>query len=125
MLLLLPFLLVSAHPEIKKWRLFGGWPVGKNELDGDPAEAVDGGIFALHAMRKARHGEPPQPGLRSELLQDPHEAGSWRALGRADGEGWRQVRLRSADWNALVQGLSSVEVTEWQSLLSPFARKHR
>ena len=104
--LLLLLLLQKCHAKpVKKWKLLAGWPVGKNELDGDPVEAF-GSVFALHNVSRSTF-----PAMHSELLDSEVR---WRSLASTDNqEGWTVASL-AADWNALVNGLSSMEVAEWQ-----------
>jgi dienelactone hydrolase len=88
---------------VRKWHFLGPWTVGKNELDGDPA-AAHGGIVQLYKEK----------GKQQTFFSEMAVLGKikWTELPRTSGA--VPVSPQTVNWNRLVQGLSSVEVQEWQ-----------
>eukprot|EP00450_Noctiluca_scintillans_P037012 CAMPEP_0194549330 /NCGR_PEP_ID=MMETSP0253-20130528/95058_1 /TAXON_ID=2966 /ORGANISM="Noctiluca scintillans" /LENGTH=303 /DNA_ID=CAMNT_0039396749 /DNA_START=83 /DNA_END=990 /DNA_ORIENTATION=- len=86
----------AGATSVKKWRVLGPFPIGKNELDGEPwhlsnvSELVGGGYA------------------------------SWKRF--ASREDVLVVDWQDVDWQGLIQGTGGHEVLEWQALaLGSFA----
>ena len=95
--------IAKPRPRVKEWHFIGPWIVGKNELDGDPAE-VYGGISRIFAERKNNQVLFSEMAVNGKLAWSKHSP---------DNRGNVLISPR-VDWNSLVQGLNSVEVQEWQ-----------
>lgn len=101
----------AAEPiRFKHWHYLGTFPVGKNELDGDPLSDF-GGIVKL--FRKYRRDKKQKlKHIVSELVSGGSI--SWAKLPIEGKRGDVFVRPRDVDFSQLVQGLQSIEVQEVQ-----------
>lgn len=95
----------TPHP--RSYDVIGPFPIGKNEVDGDPMAAV-GGAFEhwLHTASR-RRGR-----VASELAPGGHV--SWAAV-RPTADGTLPLDWRSHGWQALVQSLGQRAVLEAQA----------
>ena len=86
--------------------VLGPLPIGKNEVDGDPAAAWGGSAFA-HWLSRPHDGR-----VSSELV--PGGAVEWRAT-KAEPSGVLRLQWAAQPWGALVQSLGQRAVLEWQA----------
>ena len=102
------FVAIEAAHTAKSWHYLGTFPVGKNELDGDPLQDF-GGIVELYKKYKSDKKHKLEH-LVSELVTGGSI--SWTRLPAQSKGGDVFVRPGDVDFSQLVQGLQSVEVQE-------------